>query len=136
MAGRFDAPSRLAESFGTDSALFTAARNVRLAPCSSLDVKIKPGEGPKADRIAYEAEALFGRKAIAVSPETITTIRKHVADHGVGFGAISWTVRADGSRVDPVMNAWPIKFVWWHEFALLRHAGVLIDDSSPCRDPR
>jgi hypothetical protein len=54
MAGRFRLPARLAESFGTDSALF-AARNVRLAPVQSLDVRIVPGKGPKADKIADEA---------------------------------------------------------------------------------
>jgi hypothetical protein len=116
MAGRFRLPARLAESFGTDDALFTA-RKVRLSPIQSLDVKLVAGRGPKADKIADEADALFGRTGVAVSHETLRTVRSHLADHGVAFAAISWNVRADGSRVDVVLNAWPIEWVWWHEMA-------------------
>ena len=113
LAGRFRLPARLAESFGTDGALFTA-RGVRLAPVQSLDVEICAGRGPKSDKIADEAEALFGVDGLAISSETITTIRSHLADHGVAFAAITWRARADGSRLDPQLVAWPIEFVWWH----------------------
>lgn len=116
MLGRFKLPARLAESFGTDDAIYTA-RKVRLSPIQSLDVRLTPGRGPKADKIADEADALFGRTGVSVSHETLRTIRAHLADHGVAFAAISWNVRADGSRVDPVLNAWPIEWVWWHEMA-------------------
>jgi hypothetical protein len=54
MTGRFRLPARLAESFGTDDALFTA-RGVRLAPVQSLSVKIEAGKGPKGDKQADEA---------------------------------------------------------------------------------
>jgi hypothetical protein len=86
MTGRFRLPARLAESFGTDDALFTA-RGVRLAPVQSLSVKIEAGKGPKGDKQADEAEALFGSNGVAISSETDTTIRSHLADHGVAFGA-------------------------------------------------
>lgn len=116
LAGRFRLPARLAESFGTDDALFTA-RQVRLAPVQGLDVQLAAGRGPKGDKIADEADALFGAKGIAITSDTISTIRKHLVDHGVAFAAITWTPRPDGSRLDPVLNAWPIEFVWWHEVA-------------------
>jgi hypothetical protein len=113
LTGRFRLPARLAESMGTDGAIFTA-RGVRLAPVQSLGVEVCAGRGPKSDKIADEAEALFGEKGIAISSETITTLRSHLTDHGVAFGAITWRPRADGSRLDPQLVAWPIEFVWWH----------------------
>lgn len=112
MSGRFRMPARLAESMGTDDAIFTA-RGVRLAPVQSLGVTIEAGRGPKGDKVADEAEALFGLNGVAVSSETVTTLRTHLADHGVAFGAITWRPRADGSRWDPQLVAWPIEFVWW-----------------------
>ena len=116
MAGRFLRPARLAESFNTDDALFTA-RSVRLAPIQSLDVKIVAGRGPKADKAADEADALFGRKGIAFSRATENSIRACLIDHGIAFGAISVTPRADGSRWDPVLTAWPIEWVRWDPIA-------------------
>ena len=113
LTGRFRLPARLAESMGTDDALFTA-RSVRLAPVQSLGVEICAGRGPKGDKIADEAEALFGVRGISISSETITTIRTHLADHGVAFACVSWRARADGSRLDPVLTAWPIEFVFWY----------------------
>lgn len=112
MSGRFRMPARLAESMGTDDAIFTA-RGVRLAPVQSLGVSLTAGKGPKGARVADEAEALFGLNGAAVSSETVTTLRTHLADHGVAFGAITWRPRADGSRWDPQLVAWPIEFVWW-----------------------
>lgn len=114
MAGRFMNAARLSESMGTNDAIFTA-RKVRLSPIQSLDVKLTAGRGPKADKIADEADALFGRTGIAISHETLRTIRYHLADHGVAIGYNDWVPRADGSRVDVVHKAWPIEHVWWHE---------------------
>lgn len=116
IAGRFALPARLAEALNTDDALFTA-RSIRLAPVQSLDVKMTPGRGPKADKIADEADALFGMKGLAFSSETENTIRTHLVDHGVAFAAINWTARADGSRLDPTITAWPIEHVWWDAVA-------------------
>lgn len=113
MAGRFRMPARLAESFGADDALFTA-RKVRLSPVQALSIDIQAGRGPKADVIASEAQALFGSAGIAIGSETERSIRQHLADHGVAFAAVSWVPRADGSRLDPLLTAWPIEFVWWH----------------------
>lgn len=112
MAGRFRRAARLAESMGTDDAIFTA-RAVRLAPVQALDVKIVPGKGPRADKIADEAEALFGNKGVAIASDTVTTIRQHLVDHGVAFGCNDLVPRADGSRIDVIHRAWPIEWVWW-----------------------
>ena len=87
---------------------------MRLAPVQGLDVRIEAGRSGKGDTIATEAEALFGRQGIAISSETETTIRKHLVDHGVAFAVINRTVRADGSRVDYKVSAWPIEFVQWY----------------------
>lgn len=117
MAGRFRMAARLAESMGADDALFVARQN-RLAPVQALGVEIIPSKSGRGDKIADEAEALFGVNGIAISSETMKTVRANLVDHGVAFAAVSeWTPRADGSRVDPVVNAWPIEHVWWHEIA-------------------
>lgn len=113
MIGQFRSAARLSESMGTDPAIFTA-RGVRLAPVQSLSVQIDAGRGPKADKIADEADALFGQRGIGISSETITTIRTHLADHGVAFAVIERYPRADGSRVDYSLRSWPIEFVFWH----------------------
>lgn len=116
MSGRFRMPARLVESMGTDDALFTA-RAVRLAPVQSLGIDIKAGRGPKADKIADEADALFGVAGVAISSETMRSIRNDLVHHGVAFAAITWRPRADGSRWDPELKAWPIEFVWWNAAA-------------------
>jgi len=130
MVGRFRLPARLAESMGTNPAIFTA-RNVRLAPVQGLDVTITSAGAGKADTIAAEAEALFGPKGIAISSETMTTIRKHLADHGVAFAVINRTVRADGSRIDYMLSAWPIEFVWWHPVAQRYYTQARFFDDTP-----
>lgn len=116
MAGRFRLAARLAESMGTDDALFVARQN-RLAPVQALGVEIEPSKSGRGDKIADEADALFGINGIAVSPETMKTVRANLVDHGAAFASISWTARADGSRIDPILSAWPIEHVWWHEIA-------------------
>jgi len=116
MSGRFREPYELARSIGTDGALFTA-RDVRLAPVQALSVKLEAGRGPRADKIADEADALFGNNGVAISPATLTSLRRQIVDHGVAFGYNDWRVRDDGSRIDVVHKAWPIQHVWWHELA-------------------
>lgn len=114
MLGKFMAPARLSEALGTDDAVFTA-RDVRLAPVQSLGVEILPAKGGKGDKIADEAVALFGVDGIAISSETVTTIRTHLADHGIAIGFNEWCARADGTRWDVVHRAWPIEHVFWDE---------------------
>lgn len=128
MRGHFARPARLAESFNTDDALFTA-RSVRLAPVQSLDVKIDAGPRAKGDSIADEASALFGRKGIAFSRATENSIRSCLVDHGIAFASIGVTPRADGSRWDPVVTAWPIEHVYWDPIAYCYMTRV--DPASP-----
>lgn len=134
MVGRFRQPARLAESMGTNPAIFTA-RSLRLATVQSLGVEILPGPGAKGDSIAAEAKALFGANGIAVSSETITSIRANLADHGVAFGKLDWMSRADGSRIDVVLNAWPIEFVWWHTIQGCYYTQVRHLDEEPPDPP-
>jgi hypothetical protein len=112
MAGNFALPAKLAKAIGTDGALFTS-RLARLAPVQSLSVKIEPGSGPKAAKIAEEAEALFGDHGIAISSATMTSIRQALVDHGVAFGVINSSPRDDGSRIDMTLSAWPMAWVRW-----------------------
>lgn len=114
MLGKFMTAARLAEAMGTDDALFVA-RGVRLAPVQSLGVEIVPEPKGKGAKIADEAGALFGLGGIAVGSDTITTIRSHLADHGVAFGYNDWAPRPDGTRWDPVHRAWPIEHVFWDD---------------------
>lgn len=114
MLGKFMTAARLAEAMGTDDALFVA-RGVRLAPVQSLGVEIIPEPKGKGAKIADEAATLFGLNGIAVASSTITTIRSHLADHGVAFGYNDWSPRPDGTRWDPVHRAWPIEHVFWDE---------------------
>lgn len=135
MLGNFKLAAYLSESMSTDDAIYTA-RDVRLCSIQSLDVRITPGRGPKADKIADEADALFGRTGIAVSHETLRSIRAHLADHGVAFACINWTARADGSRVDPVLSAWPIKWVRWHDLFGCYVTQVLEESPDDNGDPK
>jgi hypothetical protein len=112
MTGNFRMPAKLAKAIGTDGAIFTS-RLARLAPVQSLTVKIEPGKGPKAARIAEEAEALFGDRGIAISAATETSLRAALVDHGVAIGVINKSPRDDGSRVDMTVAAWPMAWVRW-----------------------
>jgi hypothetical protein len=112
MAGNFRLPAKLAKAIGTDGAIFTS-RLARLAPVQSLTVQIEPGKGPKAAKIAEEAEALFGEHGIAISPATETSLRLALVDHGIAIAVINKSPRDDGSRVDMTVAAWPMAWVRW-----------------------
>lgn len=113
MAGDFKLPARLAESFRTDDAMFTAHRT-RLAPQRAIPVKMKPPrQSAAALRICGESEALFGQDGVGAQPETFVTINSHLANHGLAFGTNIVTPRADGSRIDLEHHVWPIEWVRW-----------------------
>ena len=115
LLGRFRLPARLAESMRTDAGLFTAWLN-RLAPQRGLPVRVEAAsDSARAMRIRDEAEALFGPEGIAIHPDTLSELNSQLANHGVAFGACVWTPRADGSRVDVELHAWPIAEVEWRE---------------------
>lgn len=116
MIGRFKRASRLAESMRTDDALFVARTN-RLAPQRCTKVELVAAKGARGASIAAEAEALFGADGIGVRPETLVDIHGTLVDHGVAFGYATPITRPDGSRVDYMLEAWPIEHVRWDSIA-------------------
>ncbi len=113
MAGRFQLPARLAESFRTDDAMYVAHRN-RLAPQRALPVKLEPADdSPAAAAVHEEASPFFGPDGVSVTPETLVEINSHLANHGVAFATCTLTPREDASRVDLEVHSWPIEFVRW-----------------------
>lgn len=110
--GRFRMPSRLSKSMRSDDALMVAYRN-RLAPLRALPVEVKAAAGAKGKAIAKEADALYGPKGAALTPETVTSIHGDLVDHAVAFACLDRVVRDDGSRVDLYVRHWPIEWVDW-----------------------
>ncbi len=115
LRGHFQLPARLAESMRTDDALAVAFEN-RLAPQRCIQVEIVPAKGARALPIAGEAGALFGQNGVGISAETMGSIHACLVNHDVAFGVNIATPRADGSRVDVEMHAWPIEYVRWDPF--------------------
>lgn len=114
MLGRFRLAARLAESMRTDDAIFTARTN-RLAPQIGLEVKMVPAK-KQAEKIAGEADALFGTGGVGLPLETLVDIHGYLVDHGVAFGVNTTLVRPDGSRTDYAHRAWPIEWVRWDPY--------------------
>jgi hypothetical protein len=113
MLGRFERPARLVESTRTDYAIFASFLN-RLAPQRGLPVTLKaPIESARSARIVLEAEALFGKRGIGITSDTLADIDGTLANHGVAFAVNVVTPREDGSRVDFEVKTWPIEFVRW-----------------------
>ncbi len=118
LRGDFRLAARLAESMRTDDALAPALEN-RLAPQRCVKVEIVPAEkSPKAKckQIAEEADALFGQSGVGITSDTVASIHACLVNHDVAFGCNTATVRADGSRIDVEMHAWPIELVRWHTY--------------------
>lgn len=112
MRGDFRLPARMAESMRTDDAILVAREN-RLAPIRCVKVKMSPAKGAQGKKIAGEADALFGQEGVGVTSDTISSVLSCLIDHDIAFGLCTPTPRADGSRVDVVLNAWPIEHVRW-----------------------
>lgn len=110
--GSFSRAAKLAEAFATDDALAVARWN-RLSPQRCLAVEIVAAPGARGDKIAGEAEPLYGENGLALSPGALADINRCLVDHGVAFAVQSWTARPDGSRIDPTIDYWPIEHVRW-----------------------
>lgn len=106
----------MAEVMRTDDAIAVAREN-RLAPlrCIKVDV-VKANDTPVADRIAGEGAALFGQSGVGVTSDTICSIGSCLIDHDLAFAQTLPTPRADGSRVDLEIHAWPIEHVRWDPY--------------------
>jgi hypothetical protein len=112
MLGQFWRPARMAEQMRTDDALAVAYEN-RLAPQRCIPVEIVAKSGALAEKVAGEARALYGNKGLAIHPDTLADVHGCLVNHGVAFAILTAVPREDGSRVDYLMNYWPIEFVRW-----------------------
>lgn len=131
LRGYFWQPAKLAASMGSDAGIFTARLN-RIAPMRGLPAELRAADDTvRALRILDEAQGQFGETGISIGLDTLATINKQLADHGVFFAYNRWTVRADGSRVDNELLAWPIEYVKWYPqsraFYTLTKAGQLVE---------
>jgi len=112
LRGQFSTPARLAESFRTDDALFTAYQ-IRLDPQRCLAVKLEPpNETARVGRVAAEAEPLYGQDGVGFTPGALDDIAGDMANHGLGIGVLR-AVPRDGVRVDLILDSWPIEWVRW-----------------------
>ncbi len=109
--GDYRRPSQLVAALQTDPAIYSARKN-RLAPTGGLGVAVEAGSDTVRGRaIRDEAEALFGAKGVGLSQPTVESLHGALADHGEAVGVLVWTPRADGSRVDVQILAWPMDHV-------------------------
>lgn len=125
----------MAEAMNTDDALAPALEN-RLAPQRCIKTEIVPADkSPKTrcKQIADEADALFGPTGFALSADTLASIHASLVRHEIAFAHVTKVPRDDGTRVDVVINAWPIEHVRWHE---LKRCFVTRIDPTSAADPR
>lgn len=116
MRGDFRLAARIAESMRTDDALFAAHAN-RVAPQRCIKRVLKPAKGGAGAKIAFEAEGQFGQGGVAVHPDTLANVADCIANHHVAFGTVKAIPRDDGSRVDSLLQYWPIEHVRWDAYA-------------------
>lgn len=112
MRGQFKRPAQMAAHTRTDDAI-SVAFETRLAPLRCIEVALVSAKGARGTAVANEAEGLFGSKGVGITPDTIADVQASLVDHGLAVGLNSHSVRADGSRVDMSMQAWPMEFVRW-----------------------
>lgn len=115
--GQFSNPCALLTQVLTDPACFASFEN-RLAPIRGLGSMIVP-KGDKdptarARRQAEEAEPLYGDRGISLSLPTQVTLNKFLAAMGLSVAVQNWVPRPDGSRIDPIISAWPMHLVKWN----------------------
>lgn len=112
LRGQFYLPARMAESMRTDDALAVAFEN-RLAPQRCIKTSLVAAGGSRGLSIAGEAEALFGNRGVGINADTRASIHACLTNHDVAFASCTQVPRADGSRVDTTVSAWPIEHVRW-----------------------
>lgn len=102
----------MAESMRTDDALATAFDN-RLAPQRCIKIGLQPVGGSRGVPIAKEADALFGHCGVGLSSDTRASIHSSLVNHDLAFAMCTQVPRADGTRTDTTVSAWPIEHVRW-----------------------
>lgn len=132
--GQFAQPAALLTQVLTDPACFASFEN-RLAPIRGLGVEIIP-KGDKAPtararRQADEAEPLYGDRGISLSLPTSVTMNKNLAAFGLAVAVQNYVARPDGTRIDPVITAWPQQHLRWNRatkvLQTLTDAGEIVD---------
>lgn len=108
MRGEFKLAAALADSFKTDESMYVALKN-RLDALDAIGFELVKGEGENADRILCEGLELYGPDGVACTSDTMRDIRANRINHGVGIGHIVQIPRENGSRIDFVLEHWPIK---------------------------
>ena len=113
MRGEFRAAAQLYDGMMSEGAIFGCLLN-RLAPTQGLPTELRPpNDSSKAMRVLNEADALFGDQGISISRQVIWDVSRALVGHGIGIGYNVLTPRADGSRLDLEVRAWPMEFTRW-----------------------
>lgn len=116
LRGQFARPAKMAEVMRTDDALAVAREN-RLAPLRCIKVEMaKAKTTPQAERVAVEADALFGQNGVGLTSDTISSIASCLIDHDVAFAQMTPAPREDGMRIDVEVHSWPIEHVRWDQY--------------------
>lgn len=113
LRGDFALPARLADSFKTDDAMFTAQKN-RLAPQSCVAKKMVFPQSLDIDEQEKAVlRAAFGADSYFLPEEVIYDIHHDFVHHGIGFGHIVQRHRERGDKIDFFLEHWPIRHVRW-----------------------
>lgn len=107
--GNFRQAAQLAKAMQFDDAIFVA-RNNRIAPINALTTRLQSQESSRGAVIAKRAEA-----SVTVKQATLAAIDGTMAMHGVAIGYVRHQPNEDGTKVDFVLEEWPIETVRWVE---------------------
>ena len=128
--GQFDQSSMLAWSMLCDPRVF-AANLQRIGPPLGIPRDVCAGSwrggAGQAEAVRLEAEALFSDDSAAFPPGTLGATFTSNAMMGVNVDYLDWTPRADGSRWDPVVKAWPAHAMNWNASRRVYQAHTLTD---------
>lgn len=117
--GKFKQPVRLAKSLLKEPSIFAASVN-RLAPHRGLRRRVKAPTGVElkgsSASILDEAQATFGvPTSVALSAGVLADDFDRLSLHAYSVNQLYWLPRADGSRLDAFVEAWPLEFVEYFE---------------------
>lgn len=114
--GRFAASAGFAQAIKSDARVYGAWAQRVGAPLS-LARRVSTAAGWEGDELGEaaraEGAALFGETSTACPPVVISTVFERIPVHGFTWLQVSWTPRADGSRIDPKVKPWPTQATYW-----------------------
>lgn len=117
--GCFRQPVLLARSLLKEPSIYAASLN-RIAPHRGLKRQISSPTDLTGTAAAILAEARTNFEvatSVALSPGLLADDFDRVAMHEIAVDQVYWEQRADGSRLDPFVEPWPLEFVEWFEIA-------------------